>query len=90
MAAGSSINPELIIKEDDLTIPDTTISYIRLINLSSNSNAMKLSITNGAEIVTGVNYKSVSDFKVLDPGRYDLTVVSGSTIVSNITNFNII
>lgn len=90
MAVGSTLIPELIIKEDDLNITDTTKSYIRLINLSSNSNAMKLSITNGSEIVSGINYKGVSDFITIDPARYDMTVVSGSTVVSTITNFNLL
>ncbi|MBK6545577.1 MAG: DUF4397 domain-containing protein [Saprospiraceae bacterium] len=89
MATGNTLNPELVIQEDNLTISDSSKGYIRLINLSSNSNQMTLSITSGADLVSGVNYKSSSDFVSLSPNKYDLSIKSGATEFAKVTNFNL-
>lgn len=90
MAIGSLSSPELIIHEDDLSIADTSKGYIRLINLSSNSNPMTMSISSGADLVSGVNYKSTSLFTSLTPAKYDLTIKSGATVVVSISNLNLL
>jgi hypothetical protein len=90
MAAGTTTNAELVLKEDDLSIPDTTKGYLRLINLSPNSPGMTMSITAGAELASNVAYKSVSDFTSLAVGNYDLTIKSGNTVVSTIASFKIL
>ncbi len=90
MATGNLAIPELVIVEDDLTVNDTTKTYVRLINLSSNSSPMTLSISLGADVVSGINYKSASQFAALDPGKTDLTIKSGATVVSSISNLNIL
>ena len=90
MAIGTTASPELIIHEDDLSVADTTKGYIRLINLSSNSNPMTMSISSGADLATGVNYKSVSLFASLTPAKHDITIKSGATVVSSISNLNIL
>lgn len=90
MAVGTPSDPELLIKEDDLTIQDSSKASIRLINLSANSLPMTMSITAGADLATNVSYKSVSDFTEVQGNNYDLTIKSGSTVVSTINNFNLI
>lgn len=90
MAIGTLSSPELIINEDDLSVADTTKGYIRLINLSANSNPMTMSISSGADLVTGVNYKSTSLFTSLTPAKHDLTIKSGATVVVSISNLNIL
>jgi hypothetical protein len=82
MAAGTKASTELVLIEDDLSISDSTKAYIRLINLSSNSNPMTMSITSGADLATSINYKSASDFVAVQPVKQELTIKSGSTIVS--------
>ena len=90
MAIGTLSSPELIINEDDLSVADTTKGYIRLINLSANSNPMTMSISSGADLVSGVNYKSTSLFTSLSPAKHDLTIKSGATVVVSISNLNIL
>lgn len=89
MAAGTRASTELVLIEDDLSIADSTKAYIRLINLSSNSNPMTMSITAGADLATGVGYKFASNFTAVQPAKHDLTVKSGSTVVS-MFNINLI
>lgn len=83
MAAGTTANVELVLKEDDLSIPDSTKGYIRLINLSQNSLPMTMSVTAGADLATNIAYKSASGFVVMDPGKYGLTIKSGNTVIIN-------
>jgi len=90
MAVGTTSNPELLINEDDLSVADTTKGYLRLINLSSNSNPMTMSISSGADLVTGVSYKAVSAFASLTPAKHDITIKSGATVVTSISNLNIL
>ncbi len=89
MTAGVSGSADLFIKEDDLSVPDTTKAYIRLINLCPNSNNMSLSIVGGMDLASNVTYKSVSSFTAFSPGKYEMTVKSGNTIVASIPNISI-
>lgn len=90
MAAGTSGTAELLVKEDDLSISDSTKAYVRLINLSANSLPMTMYITGGADLATNVSYKSVSDFANIQPAKYELSIKSGSTLFTTILNFNLL
>lgn len=90
MAVNTNLSPELIIIEDDLTIKDSTLAYIRLINLSPNSTQMELNITAGQNIANGLAFKSASSFMAISPGKHDFTIVGNSSQVAQISNFNLL
>lgn len=90
MAVNSSLNPEWVLVEDDLSVADTSKAYIRLINLCPNSGSMQLKITSGADVVNSLNYKAASAFQAMAPGKTNFTIISGSTMVSSISNFNLL
>lgn len=81
---------ELLLLTDDLELADTSKSYLRLINLVPNGNNMSLNITSGATVTSGVAFKTASTFNPVTPGKTDFTIVSGATVVSTITNFNLL
>ena len=90
MAVNSSLNPEWVLVEDDLSIADTTKAYIRLINLCPNSSSMQLKITSGADVVNDLSFKSASAFQALTAGKTNFTISSNSTILTSISNFNLL
>lgn len=90
LLANKDAGTELVLVTDDLSVSDTSKSYLRLINLVPNGNNMSLNITAGATVASGISFKSVSAFNPIAPGKTDFTIVSGSTVVSNITNFNLL
>jgi hypothetical protein len=90
IAAGTKSNPDLLIKEDDLSISDSTKAYVRIINLASDSQPLTMSVSGGADLVNNVSYKSVSSFVSVQPSKYDVSVKSGATVVSTISNLNLL
>lgn len=90
MAVGNRATAELLLHEDDLSIPDTTKAYIRLINLSPNSNLMTMYMSSGPDVASGISYKSISGFMELNPDRYELNIRSGNTLLSTITNLKLL
>lgn len=90
MAANTNLNPELVITEDDLNISDTTMAYIRLINLAPNANNMELNIAAGQNMVSNLAFKSASLFSAIAPGKKEFTIVANSTQVAQISNFNLL
>ncbi|MBK9107188.1 MAG: DUF4397 domain-containing protein [Saprospiraceae bacterium] len=90
MLTNKDAGSELLLVSDDLELADTSKSYLRLINLVPNGNNMSLNITSGATVASGVAFKAVSTFNPISPGKTDFTIVAGATVVSNITNFNLL
>lgn len=90
LAVGNSGSRELVIKEDDLNIRDSTKASIRLINIVQNASAMSMQIDAGADLANNVSYKSFSEFTELLPSKYDLTIKSGNTVIANISGINLL
>lgn len=90
MAVNTNLSPELAIVEDDLSVKDSTMAYVRLINLCPNSTNMELNITSGQNIINGLAFKSASSFMAISPGRQDFTIIGNSTQIAQISNFNLL
>lgn len=87
--------------EDTLPQPDTAASYIRLVNPGHNTSTLSLEITRTQTIdgvvvvdtsipITGVAYKTASDFVKVPSGAYTLKLidlVSGKTLTRTATGF---
>ncbi|MBK8954864.1 MAG: DUF4397 domain-containing protein [Saprospiraceae bacterium] len=88
--ANKDAGSELLLVNDDLTVADSTQSYLRLINLVPNGNNMSLNVTSGATLASGIAFKTISAFSPVAPGKTDFTIVAGSTVVSTISNFSLL
>ncbi len=61
-AAGTAAAPVAVVVNDDLSVPDPTKAYVRIINLVSNGPGVDLAIGTTSPIVSNVAYRSASDF----------------------------
>ncbi|AQG80822.1 DUF4397 domain-containing protein [Spirosoma montaniterrae] len=71
-AAGTAAAPVAVVINDDLSVPDATKAYVRIINLVSNGPGVDLAIGAASPIVSNVAYKSASAF-------VPVTVVANAT-----------
>ncbi len=78
---------EGIIIEDNLTVADSTKSYLRIINLSPNAGPIDFRSNNGTPIGIGINYKEASPFVAISPGTSSYTI-SGQGINLAVNNLN--
>ena len=93
-AAGTAAAPVAVVINDDLSIPDASKAYIRIINLVSNGPGVDLAIGTAAPLVSNVAYKSASDFVAVAPANSSAPLIvqvrsTGTTTLlgAAITNF---
>lgn len=82
-AAGTAATPTAVVIVDDVSLPDASKAYFRVINLVSGGPAVDFAIGTGAAIIPNVASGKASDFVVVDPttsaNPYTLQVRSAGT-----------
>ena len=66
-AAGTVTAPVAVLVPDDLSVPDPSKNYVRVLNLVSNAPALDVAIGTAAPIIANVAYKAVSNYVAVDP-----------------------
>lgn len=86
--AGESGSVTTLFTEDDLSAPPAGKAKIRFVHLSPDGGNLLLSFKNGTALFPEQQYKTASQFKIIDPGVYDLELktATGKVIVEkNVT-----
>lgn len=69
--------------QDDLSAPPAGKAKVRFVNLSPDSGNLSLSLKNGTLLFPDQDFKTASEFKVIDPGVYDLQLKTiGGTVLT--------
>lgn len=76
--AGERSSITSLFTEDDLSTPAAGKAKVRFVHLSPDGGSLILAIKNGAELFSGQDYKTASEFKTIDPGNYDLQLKTPS------------
>lgn len=78
--------------EDEFEPLNPGRTNIRFANLSPNAPSLNLGLRGGPDLLTGVRYTEVSDYRSMLPGRYDFVVrpVNQPTIVTYVPNVRLL
>jgi hypothetical protein len=82
LKGSNSANAETIVKEDDLSDPESGKAKVRFIHLSSIAPSVNVGVKNGATLFSNLVYGSVSDFTTVDAKAQTLRLsLSGSSSI---------
>jgi hypothetical protein len=93
-ATGTATAPAATVINDDLSIPDASKAYVRIINLLKDGPGVDLALGTGTPLVNIVAYKAASDFVAITPANFSVPLAlqvrsTGTTtrLGTAITNF---
>ncbi len=78
IAANTKAKIELLKLEDNLSVPDSLKTYIRFINLISNSTGVNL-LVDSVSIGSNIAYKSVIDFFPIEINDHSIEILQSQT-----------
>jgi hypothetical protein len=70
---------DALLVTDNASTTSTTKAFVKFINLSPDAPALSLNVVDGANLFTGMAYKSGSDFVQVDPKSYNFNIKDTAT-----------
>ena len=77
------------VEDVDLSAVPAGQSRVRVIHAAPDVDDVTVTVTDGPELFSGVSFKDVTDYEVLDAGTYDIQVKQGDDVLIRVTDFTV-